>query len=117
MARLDASHRRRAADAGKLSAARMAAAARAEHDRHARGLSPLGIDARLRPASRCHRRLPGLDARKLISPRCCPGVRSLTSGFLQLVEFRFPRFGPDAGGRYGMPFKQRAFIALEQDTL
>ena len=47
---------------------------RPEPDGHALGLSPLRLDAGQRPPSRGHRRLPGLDARKLI-PAWPRGVR------------------------------------------
>ena len=49
MAWLAASHRRRCADRRELHAARMGKAACSEHDRHARGLSAVRLDAGERP--------------------------------------------------------------------
>ena len=54
-----------AADRRELHAARMGKAASAEHDRHARGLSSVRLDAGERPPAQGHRRLPALDAGKL----------------------------------------------------
>ena len=62
LAWLDASHRRRSADRRKIQAASVAEAAPAQHDRHARRLSPVGIDARTRPPPESDRRLQGLEA-------------------------------------------------------
>ena len=56
-----------APDRRELHAARVGKAARPEHDRHARGLSSLRLDARKRPPPQGDRRLPALDARKLRS--------------------------------------------------
>src|SRR5258705_2137732 len=66
MAWLAASHRRRRADRRDVHAARVGKAARPEPDRHARGLSSVRLDTGARPPTRRHRRLPALDAGKLI---------------------------------------------------
>jgi hypothetical protein len=63
LARLDASHCRRPADRAELHGAGVGEAARAEHDRHSAGLSPVRLDAGERPPPQGNRRLPRLDAR------------------------------------------------------
>src|SRR3954466_3353506 len=65
MARLAASHRRRAADRGKLYAARMGKASRPQPDRYARRISSIRLDAGQAPPSPGDRRLPALDAGKI----------------------------------------------------
>ena len=63
-----------AADRRELHAARMGKAACPEHDRHARGLPSLRLDAGQRPPPQGHRRLPGLDAGKLRRPSFAASV-------------------------------------------
>ena len=62
LARLDAPHGRRAADAGAGGAAAVVEAAPAEHDRHARRAAPDRLDAGAGSPSARHRRLQALDA-------------------------------------------------------
>ena len=62
LARLDAPYGRHAADRGKLQAAPVAEAAPPQSDRHARRLSPAGLDARHRPPPQGDGRLQGLGA-------------------------------------------------------
>src|ERR1700760_1239866 len=69
MAWLDASHRRRAADPGRLQVAGVGKAASAESHRHPAGVSPKRLDAGQRPPPEGNRRLSSLDARTL-SLRC-----------------------------------------------
>ena len=75
---LDASPRRRAADRGALHAAGMAEAASSQSDRHAARLSPPGLNAVDGPTPLGHRRLQGLDARRIASrrPFFCPQPRA-----------------------------------------
>ena len=69
LARLDASHRGRAADATRAKAASVAKAAPAQSDRHARRLPADRLDSGRRPPPQGDRRLQGVDAGRLSERR------------------------------------------------
>ena len=86
MARLAASHRRRAADRGEGRAAAMVEAASAQPYRHARGASADRLDARPGAAPKSDRRLQGLDAGAIESSGA--GRPKWLAGRVKIVRFR-----------------------------